>query len=189
MHPWKQPPRGERHCALFDTDIGPCGAAWNGEGLMQVVIGEGADSTLERLRWENSAEAAEPPWPAFVDEAITGMQRLLRGDTDVDLSTLPLDWTGIGRFEREVYEAARRIGPGRTVTCDELAELMGAPGNARAVDVALSRNSWPLVVPDHRILSPRDERRGIGAGAEATVVGHEAKLKQRLLSIESRPAG
>jgi methylated-DNA-[protein]-cysteine S-methyltransferase len=180
MHPWNvQPLPGERGCAMFESAIGHCGLAWRAEGLTQVLLGAvDAEVAAEALRWESGAELVAPPWPAFVSAAVQGMQALLQGRRDVDLSQVPLDWSGIGRFEREVYEATRRLPPGLAVTCDVLAQQLGASGAARAVDVALGRNPWPLVVPSHRVLGLKDERLGRGRPAGTS-------LRQWLLAIEA----
>ena len=42
------------------------------------------------------------------------------------------DSTTHGPFARGVYEAARRIGPGRTLSYGEIARAVGAPGFDRA---------------------------------------------------------
>ncbi|MFO1266115.1 MAG: methylated-DNA--[protein]-cysteine S-methyltransferase [Rubrivivax sp.] len=110
------------------------------------------EATLAELQWQSGAELAPPPWPMFVAAAVSGMQALLSGEP-ADLAGVPLDWAGIGHFEQKVYEAARRLLPGHTSTYDELAQVMGNPGAARAVDVALSRNPWLLLVPCHRVLA------------------------------------
>jgi methylated-DNA-[protein]-cysteine S-methyltransferase len=120
---------------------------------------------------------APPPWPAFISDALREVQSLLHGEPS-DLRGVPLDWAGIGQFERKVYEAAQRVMPGHRCTYEELAQAMGNPGAARAVDVALARNPWPLIVPCHRVVAgPRKLGGFSAAGGVAT--------KKRLLKIEA----
>ena len=168
----------ERHCALFDSALGACGIAWRGEAITHVLLPAGdREDTLTQLEWMSGADSAPPPWPVFVDKAVTGMQALMRGEA-ADLTGLPLDWAGIGRFERQVNEAAQRIDAGQTRTYGEIAQVLGDANAARAVGVALGRNPWPLIVPCHRVLAAGGKLGGFSApGGVAT--------KRRLLAIEA----
>jgi methylated-DNA-[protein]-cysteine S-methyltransferase len=77
-----------------------------------------------------------------------------------------------------VYEAARAIPPGSTLSYGDVAARLGEPGSARAVGQALGRNPFPLIVPCHRVLAAGGKVGGFSAnGGIAT--------KLRLLSIES----
>jgi methylated-DNA-[protein]-cysteine S-methyltransferase len=161
---------------LFDTAVGPCAVAWSGGGLVMLQLPE-RDEAVARARVRRrlpDAVEAEPP-PA-VAEAIAAMTELLdRGRRD--LSDVGLDMSGVPAFERGVYEAARAIPPGRTVTYGELAERLGDRGLARAVGQALGRNPFPIVVPCHRVLGADGRLGGFSApGGRAT--------KLRLLEIE-----
>lgn len=178
----------ERRGALFDSVIGTCGLAWHGDALTHVLLPAGdAVATRSLLRHlsvarVDDAPAGGPagpamPWPAFVAEAVTAMQALLRGEP-VSLVTVPLAWQRVGEFERRVYEAAQRLAPGETTTYGEIARVLGDPAAARAVGVALGRNPWPLVVPCHRVLAAGGKLGGFSApGGVAT--------KERLLAIEA----
>ena len=55
-------------------------------------------------------------------------------------------------FEQAAYAALRKVTWGQTVTYGDLAHALGDPGAARAIGVAMGRNSWPLIVPCHRVL-------------------------------------
>jgi methylated-DNA-[protein]-cysteine S-methyltransferase len=83
----------------------------------------------------------------------------------------------VADFDRSVYEAAREIGPGETVTYGELAARIGAPDAARAVGQALGRNPFPIVVPCHRVLAAGGKAGGFSASGGAAT-------KLRLLAIE-----
>lgn len=166
-------------CAIFETALGPCGLAWCGEELTQVLLpAGGAQATARLLRHLcGGAEPAAPPWPPFVQHAVAAMRALLRGEA-IELNDLPLAWSRVGAFERRVYEAAQRLGPGETCTYGDIACRLGEPGAARAVGVALGRNPWPLVVPCHRVLAAGGRLGGFSApGGVAT--------KERLLAIEA----
>jgi methylated-DNA-[protein]-cysteine S-methyltransferase len=106
---------------------------------------------------------------------------LLRGEAR-DLSAIALDMDGLPSFQRRVYEAARAIPPGETLSYGEVAARLGAPGSARAVGQALGRNPFAIVVPCHRVLAAGGKAGGFSAnGGVAT--------KLRLLALEGARAG
>jgi methylated-DNA-[protein]-cysteine S-methyltransferase len=169
-----------RHCALFDTALGPCGIAWRGEAVTLVLLPTvDRESTLEQLTWQSGSQVVPPPWPDFVANAMSEIQALLRGEP-ADLRGVPLDWAGIGQFERMVYEATRRLLPGHVCTYDELAQSMNPPGSARAVDLALARNPWPLLVPCHRVVAGGGKLGSFsaagGPGLKRWLLAHEAAI-------------
>lgn len=169
--------------ALFDTAIGPCGIAWDERGAVRAVqLPEAsARATRERLRRRcpGAAEAVPPP---PVQDAIGRVTALLRGEPR-DLSGVALATADLPPFHRRVYEVARAIPPGATLTYGALAARLGEPGAARAVGEALGANPFPLIVPCHRVVAADGRLGGFSApGGTAT--------KRRLLWIEgARAAG
>jgi methylated-DNA-[protein]-cysteine S-methyltransferase len=98
-----------------------------------------------------------------------------------DLSGIRLDMSGVPSFHRNVYEVARTIAPGATMSYGEIATQLGEPGAARAVGQALGQNPFPIIVPCHRVLAAGGKTGGFSAhGGVAT--------KLRLLSIEAAHA-
>src|SRR4029079_15568964 len=85
-------------------------------------------------------------------------------------------------FHRKVYEAARAVPPGATLSYGEVAKQIGAASSARAVGQALGRNPFAIVVPCHRVLAAAGRVGGFSAnGGVAT--------KLRMLGIEGAHAG
>lgn len=168
--------------ALFATPIGHCGIAWSGDGIVGLQLPTaGVRETRARMRARfPSASEAEPP--AGVAGAIAAIGRLLAGEA-VDLTSVGLDMGGVPEFHRAVYEAARAVAPGTTVTYGELAARVGAPGAARAVGQALGRNPFPIVVPCHRVLAA-----GNKAGGFTATGGVETKLRMLAIEGAARPA-
>ena len=167
--------------ALFETAVGPCGIAWGPDGILGVQLPEGdAARTRARLarRFPQAREAA--PSEA-VHAAMAAIQALLRGEAR-DLSEVALDWAGIGPFERRVYEVARAIRPGATLTYGEVAARIGeGPLAARDVGQALGRNPFPIVVPCHRVVAAGGKSGGFSAPGGAVT-------KLKLLRIEGAKA-
>jgi O-6-methylguanine DNA methyltransferase len=161
---------------LFDTAIGRCGLAWGGRGIVAVQLPEAqASATRARLlrRFPQAREALPPP---DIQASLERIVALLRGETS-DLGEIALDMADVPPFHRRVYEAARAIPPGATLSYGDLAERIGAPGAARAVGQAMRRNPFAIVVPCHRVLAAGGKLGGYSAdGGLAT--------KLRILSIE-----
>ena len=167
---------GMHEYTLFDTALGRCGIAWGPGGIVGVELPGSDDRATRRriLRAHPGAVEATPP-PAVTD-AIDAITRLLGGDPD-DLATVVLDMTGVPEFNRRVYDVARAIPPGQTLSYGEVAARLGERGAAQAVGQALGRNPFPIVVPCHRVLAA-----GGAVGGFSAPGGTRTKL--RLLSIE-----
>jgi methylated-DNA-[protein]-cysteine S-methyltransferase len=162
--------------AIFDTAIGPCGVAWSERGITAVQLPE-ADAARTRARLlRRSPELREAPPPPDVQRAIDGMVALLRGAT-ADLNDIALDMSRIEPFERQVYEIARTIAPGATLSYGEIAVRLGDRTLARDVGQALGSNPFPLIVPCHRVLAAGGKVGGFSANGGITT-------KLRLLTIE-----
>jgi methylated-DNA-[protein]-cysteine S-methyltransferase len=76
-----------------------------------------------------------------------------------------------------VFEIARTIPPGRTLSYGEVAQALGDATLARAVGQALGRNPFPIIVPCHRVLAAGGKAGGFSAPGGV-------KTKARLLEIE-----
>jgi O-6-methylguanine DNA methyltransferase len=166
--------------ALFETAIGTCGIAWGDRGLVGVQLPEpSTNETRARLR-RRYPGASEAPPPPEVQRAIDAIAAQLRGEA-VDLSGIGLDMNGVPEFHRRVYEVARAIPSGATLSYGEVAARLGEPSAAREVGQALGRNPFPIVVPCHRVLAAGGKSGGFSApGGVAT--------KLRLLAIEGARA-
>ena len=168
--------REETHYCLFDTDLGACGVAWSGQGLTRLQLPE-ADrgATEKRLRLSSPHSSAQAP-PQQIEAVIEEVQRYMAGER-VDFASAVLDLTGVASFYCAVYAAAQRVGWGETATYGELARHTGAPGAARGVGQALSRNPIAVIIPCHRILASGNKVGGFSAFG-GTV------SKERLLGLE-----
>ena len=98
------------------------------------------------------------------------------------LSAVRIDTEGMPDFNRRVYEIARGVPPGSTLSYGEVAERLGDRNLARDVGVALGQNPIPIIVPCHRVLAAGGKIGGFSAHG-----GVQTKL--RLLSIEGAQPG
>lgn len=110
---------------VIETPIGPCTVSVRGGRVCAVRMGRG-EGPYRKLpaarRWLAAWFAGRSP-------------------------AVPLDLSGVPDFHRRVYEAVRRIPPGRTRTYGEVARSAGRPGAARAVGNAMARNPVALFIP------------------------------------------
>jgi methylated-DNA-[protein]-cysteine S-methyltransferase len=157
---------------LLDTPLGRCGVAWSDRGLTRVALPDASDDAL-RDRLGPGVE--QPPPPEVV--AAIAQNTAHVGGRDGALATIRLDMTDVPAFYREVYDAARAIPSGQTVSYGALAARIGKPGGARAIGQAMGKNPFPIVVPCHRVLAARQATGGFSAyGGVAT--------KAKLLAAE-----
>ena len=161
---------------LFETPIGPCGIAWGERGIVGVWLPESDERRTRARLLRKLPDSAEEVPPAGIRSAIGEITALLSGDRR-DLSGIALDFDGVPAFHRRVYEIARSIPPGETLTYGEVARRLGDPRCAREVGQALARNPFPIVVPCHRVLAVDGKSGGFSAPG-----GVSTKLQ--LLQIE-----
>jgi methylated-DNA-[protein]-cysteine S-methyltransferase len=165
-----------RGFALFETTIGHCGIAWGRSGLVGVQLPEGsAAQTRARMR-RRFPDAHETTPPPSVRKAAMDIAAVMCGEKH-DLSAITLDMNGVPPFYRRVYEAARQIPPGATVSYGELATRIHSPRGARAVGQALRRNPFAIIVPCHRVLAANGKPGGFTAAGGVST-------KRRMLGIE-----
>lgn len=186
--PGAQPAARKGGYALFATPIGPCALVWEegadaaGTRLLGAQLpeegGEACTRAAVQRRFPTLAEAAMPlavaTWAARVAATLAGVRD--------DLCDVPLALHTVSPFYARVYELARRIPPGTTMTYGEMAAALGVPGAARAVGQALGRNPFAPVVPCHRILAAGGRPGGFSAGGGAAT-------KLRMLRIEGALGG
>ena len=162
---------------FFDTAIGTCTLVWSTQGIAGLQLPEhSAEATRARAR-RRFPDAIESPPPPDIRTAIDKITALIAG-ADADLADIPLDLTAVPDFDRRVYDVAREIPPGETMTYGEIAAKLGDPTAARAVGQTLGKNPFAIIVPCHRVLAAGGRIGGFSAnGGVAT--------KRRLLAIES----
>ena len=162
--------------ALFDTAIGPCAIAWGECGIIGVQLPEVDEARTRsrmRRRFPDTREGSPPP---DVEQVIDRIVALMSGEA-VDFSGVTLDMERVPEFHRRVYEVARTIRSGATLTYGEIARRLGVPAEAREVGEALGRNPFPIIVPCHRVLAAGGKLGGFSAPGGI-------RTKRRLLAIE-----
>jgi methylated-DNA-[protein]-cysteine S-methyltransferase len=164
--------------AMIETAIGWIGIAWSERGLTRVQLpAHDRRATERRLLSTLAGRAMESAaMPAPVAAAADLLKRYGAGEP-VDFSDVAVDLDGIDGFRRATYDAARRLGFGRTTTYGGLAEDAGHKGRAQETGKALGQNPVPIVVPCHRILAAGNRIGGFSAPGGSVA-------KERLLEME-----
>ncbi|MDD5051253.1 MAG: methylated-DNA--[protein]-cysteine S-methyltransferase [Sulfuricurvum sp.] len=174
--------------SLFDTAIGKCGIIWKDPDHAkgdQHVIGFQLPEATEQLteariveRWKANRARIIPMW---IDDIIKRVKLHFKGKNQ-DFCDIKLDLDGIGSFAKQIYDTARAIPSGQTMSYGQLAEAAGHSGAARAVGLAMSKNPIPLIIPCHRVLAASSKPGGFSAhGGLAT--------KIKMLDIEGATFG
>ncbi len=166
----------DRYFAIFHTAIGSCGIAWGERGINAVQLPMSSeDKTRTRIR-QRYGDIVEALPSAKVQSAIDGIVELLAGKPN-DLSGVMLDLDGVSEFNRGVYDIARTIPPGKTLTYGDIAKRLGGVELSRDVGQALGHNPCPIVVPCHRVLAAGGKPGGFSANGGVTT-------KLKMLEIE-----
>lgn len=160
---------------IFETALGTCALAWSEAGIVRGWLPD-SEAAVRASVARRLPDAVEIEPHGFVLDAIEGVKALM-AEGRQDLSDVPLDLTGIPPLHAQLYEIARAIPPGETLTYGEAAEKLGDKNLAREVGRALGLNPFPPIVPCHRILAASGKTGGFSAPG-----GVETKM--RLLNVE-----
>lgn len=154
----------------YESNVGMLWLEARGGFLCRIYLnGESLPEDAEI--WDGSADAGSRPKVirramSQLDEYFLGMRRSF---------DLPLEMEGT-EFQKQVWEAAKEIPYGTTVSYGELSErITGNKGAARAVGSALGKNPLPIVIPCHRVLGSDGSLTGFGGGVD---------MKAQMLTME-----
>lgn len=147
---------------MADTPAGPLTVFISSAGLAGIAFG----SLPESLPDSPEAAALLERVCAQLDEYFGGERRSF---------DLPIDWSGMGDYQREVLQACYAIPFGEVRTYSGLARQTGRPKAARAVGRIMASNPIPIVIPCHRVIGSNGSLTGYGGGLE---------VKARLLKME-----
>lgn len=97
-------------------------------------------------------------------DAVAALRAYFDGDVHA-LDRVPVGLNGTP-FQVRVWNALRRVGPGRTASYSDIARTIGAPAAVRAVGAANGANPVAIVVPCHRIVGANGSLTGYGGGLD-----------------------
>jgi methylated-DNA-[protein]-cysteine S-methyltransferase len=159
----------------YESPIGPLTLASEGHALLALEFTERAKEIRPRL-------AALRPEAAVEDGALPGkiaaaLDAYFAGKVGA-IDDLEVRAEGGTPFQRQVWEALRRIPAGQTWSYAQLARAVGRPKASRAVGAANGRNPIALVVPCHRVIATGGKLGGYGGGLDRKewLLRHERAL-------------
>ena len=150
-----------------ETQFGVFAAGFSTAGLARL----GFPGARRGRKEKPSADLPDLFWDRQTAIALNDM---LAGRKNVKFP--PLDLSRGTPFQREVWNALKKLPRGQTVTYARLAAIIGRPGAARAVGGACGANPLPVFIPCHRVLAAGGGLGGFSAGL---------KWKRLLLELET----
>ena len=167
---------------VFDTSLGYCAIAWGDRGVTRFQLPIGSAEAADRLMRRRAKDAEPGAPPADVAAVAAAARRYFTGE-ETDFGGVRLDLEDVDAVIRQIYEAARRVGWGRSTTYGALAKEIGAgPEAARDVGQAMAKNPAPLIIPCHRVLAAGGKIGGFSAPGGSTT-------KIRMLELEGARVG
>lgn len=147
-----------------DSPLGPLVVAATPRGLVRVSYSQfrGEDEVLEELARRVSPRVLEAP--ARLDPVRRELDEYFEGRRQG--FDVPIDWSHLAGFTREVLRATARIGFGQVSTYAGVAAEAGSPRAVRAAGNALGANPMPVIVPCHRVLRTGGALGGYTGGLE-----------------------
>ena len=150
--------------AAVDSPLGPLTVAATPRGLVRVAYPSSGsqDEVLQDLAERISPRVLEAP--ERLDETRRELDEYFGGERQG--FDLPIDWSVLRGFTREVLRATAGIGFGELRTYTEVATTAGSPRAVRAAGNALGANPMPVVVPCHRVIRTGGALGGYTGGIE-----------------------
>ncbi len=134
--------------AVGRCSLGEILVAASTRGICAIALGDDADLLLRDLQ-DRFPRAALIGGDAKFERRVA--QVIAFVESPKAACDLPLDVRGTA-FQHKVWQALRRIPPGKTMTYAEIARRIGAPTAVRAVAGACAANAIAVVIPCHRVV-------------------------------------
>lgn len=150
-------------------DLGPIVVGEDETGICLLLAGDVAEieSGLQRRIGEHRWE----PLSGLRESALRQLDEYARGERRS--FDFPVGQRGT-EFQQRVWQILREIPYGKTRTYGDIAKDLGMPKGARAVGSAIGANRLFVVVPCHRVMSPKSLA-GFAGGLP---------MKRKLLTLE-----
>jgi methylated-DNA-[protein]-cysteine S-methyltransferase len=164
--------RGVAKYGSMESPIGPLLIAATDAGVVEITFGR---HTSNQEFLSHVIERGFDPVPdqQAIDPIVKQLNEYFQGSRNV--FDVPVDFSGLTPFARDVLQATASVPFGGVATYSEIAKKISNPGASRAVGNALGRNPVPIILPCHRVV-PADHSIGKYTGG--------VDIKVSLLSIE-----
>ena len=132
--------------AVTESPFGDLWISWSTSGITGVSPRFSTNTFAEYAAKHRRVTYEASEFPSDLADPIHAALTL--GET----KGLPIDWRGIGDFQRSVLTACATIPSGTVRSYGWIADEIDNPGSVRAVGTALGRNPIPLLVPCRRVV-------------------------------------
>jgi methylated-DNA-[protein]-cysteine S-methyltransferase len=136
----------------LNTPIGKMTIEASQAGIRKIYFGPRAQIQSDSPKAKKHLKQAKQE----IEEYFSGLRKDFRFEVELEGSA----------FQRKVWEIARKIPFGKTVSYQAIAIKMGSKKSARAVGTALKNNPVPLVVPCHRVIASSGRLSGFLGGTD-----------------------
>lgn len=141
------------------ADFGWFCLAVSGQGVWRLEMR--TDPQALTVQFGHRSGPPEASETRLIDEAKLQLDEYLSGRRkEFDL---PVDWRGMGSFQRRVLEVTANIPFGQVLTYADVARQIGKPTATRAVGAALGSNPVAIIIPCHRVVGSDRSLHGFGA--------------------------
>lgn len=148
--------------AVGDSSIGAVLVAATEKGVCAILLGDDPEALIRDLQ-DRFAQAELVGADAAFEETVARVVGMIDApDRSLDL---PLDVRGTA-FQQQVWDALRRIPPGRTASYLDIATAIGRPSAVRAVAQACGANALAVAIPCHRVVRTDGDLSGYRWGIE-----------------------
>lgn len=122
---------------------------------------EACESELTRIELLTSPISITASSNPVLKEAGRQLQAYFEGNLKV--FSLPLAWSSLSGFRRDVLQVVAGIPFGELLSYGDIAKLVGKPASGQAVGAAVGSNPWLIVVPCHRVIGSDRKLHGFSA--------------------------
>lgn len=160
-----------RQYVLRRTNAGYAGAISEGHRIVRTLL---ASDFRDAKMWGAGCEPEGSQGPC---SRFCSLMKVYFEKQPVDFKPLPYAYESGTDFQVRVWEAVRKIPPGKPMTYGDVGRLLGSRTLARAVGGALRRNPLPMIVPCHRVIATNGNSGGFSAAGGKP-------FKEYLLALE-----
>lgn len=150
------------HFVIGLCSLGALLVAQSERGLCAILIGDDPTALARDLRRRFPTARRIDRDPDF-DQLVAAVSGFI--ESPGDPLDVPLDPQGTA-FQQRVWRELRQIPAGETVSYQEIARRIGAPGAARAVARACADNPLAVAIPCHRVVRNDGSLSGYRWGVE-----------------------
>lgn len=165
---------------LVETDLGLMGLIASPEGLREVILPKPSPVILYRAVMQKYGISHVTDISFFGD--LPQRMVLYFAGNRIDFPDKP-DFADASDFQKSVWETTRTIPYGETRSYGWVARTSGYNRAARAVGLALGKNSVPIIVPCHRVIGGDGSIGGFSSGIG--IKKYLLHLENHLLSANS----